>query len=241
MGAMGRMSEDWKEQVGLDKVYGVEGPEENKALYAKWAETYESGFVVDSDYVYHRQVAEVFCEGFAQFAQPVLDVGCGTGLVGAELARLGVSVVDGIDLSPEMLAEAGAKTHDGRPLYRQLIEADLTASMALADNAYAGVVSAGAFTHGILRPEAISELLRAAGPGARFALGINSAHFEEFAFDNWLEQRQFDGRIAELSFELRPIYRGADSTDPDQWSQVALFTTRTARGQGRAFDHGVTP
>lgn len=241
MGAVGKASADWREQIGLDKVYAVEGPAENKALYAEWAETYDSGFVVDSEYVYHRQVAEVFCEGFAEFAQPVLDVGCGTGLVGAELARLGVSVVDGIDISPEMLAEAGAKTHDGRPLYRKLIEADLTRSTALADRAYAGVVSAGAFTHGIFGPEAILELLRAAGFGARFALGINSAHFEEFTFDNWLRERQTSGQIAGLNFVLRPIYRDADRADPDQWSQVAVFTSRAAYGQGRAFGHGVPP
>ncbi|MCY3636608.1 MAG: methyltransferase domain-containing protein [bacterium] len=221
---MSRRSADWKEQIGLDKVYDVEGPEDNKELYAEWAETYDSGFVVDSRYVYPRQVAEVFCDGFAHLDQPVLDVGCGTGIVGTELARLDVSVIDGIDLSPEMLAEAEAKTHDGRPLYRQLFEADLTGPTELADGAYAGIVSAGAFTHGIFGPETISELLRVARPGARFALGINSAHFDEVGFGHWLEQRQLDGLIAGLNFDLRPIYEEADEADPDQWSRIAIFT-----------------
>ena len=224
MGSMSRRSADWKEQIGLDKVYDVEGPEDNKELYAEWAETYDSGFVVDSRYVYPRQVAEVFCDGFAHLDQPVLDVGCGTGIVGTELARLDVSVIDGIDLSPEMLAEAEAKTHDGRPLYRQLFEADLTGPTELADGAYAGIVSAGAFTHGIFGPETISELLRVARPGARFALGINSAHFDEVGFGHWLEQRQLDGLIAGLNFDLRPIYEEADEADPDQWSRIAIFT-----------------
>ena len=210
-------------ELALDKAYATDGSEGNRKLYAEWAETYESGFVVDSGYVYHRQVAEVFCEGFASLDQPVLDVGCGTGVVGGELAKLGVSVIDGIDLSPEMLAEAGAKTNDGRPLYRQLIEADLTASTELADHAYAGIVSAGAFTHGIFGPETISELLRVARRGARFALGINSAHFEQVDFGDWLEQRQSEGRITGLRFDLRPIYEEADEADPDQWSQVAVF------------------
>ena len=223
MGPMSRMSGEWREQVGLDKAYDVSGPEENRELYADWAETYDSGFVVDSRYVYPQQVAEVFCDGFAQIDQPVLDVGCGTGIVGAELARLGVSVIDGIDISPEMLTEAGAKSRGGRPLYRQLIEADLTDSNDLADHAYAGVVSAGAFTHGIFGPETISKLLRVARPGARFALGINSAHFDEVGFGDWLEQRQLGGLIAGLNLDLRPIYEDADEADPDQWSRIAVF------------------
>ncbi len=203
--------------------YAAKGPEANRELYASWADTYESGFIVDSGYVYHQEVVKVFSDGFTQKSQPVLDVGCGTGVVGGELAKLGVSVIDGIDISPEMLAEAAAKTHNGRPVYRQLIEADLTGQTELADDAYAGIVSSGAFTHGIFGPETISKLLRAASPGARFALGINSAHFDEFGFADWLEQQQLDGHIAELEFTLRPIYGEADEADPNQWTRIAAF------------------
>ena len=210
-------------ELGLDRAYATKGPVANRELYASWAATYDSGFVVDSGYVYHQEVVKVFCDGFADPSQPVLDVGCGTGVVGAELARLGVSVIDGIDISPEMLAEAAAKTLNGRPVYRQLIEADLTDRTDLVASAYAGLVSSGAFTHGILGPETISDLLRVASPGARFALGINSAHFEKFGFDRWLEQRQSDGHIAGLEFELRPIYEEADEADPDQWTFIAVF------------------
>lgn len=210
-------------ELALDKAYATDGPEANRELYSSWADTYDSGFIVDSGYVYHQQVAEVFCDGFANPDQPVLDVGCGTGIVGAELARLGVIVIDGIDLTPEMLAKAAAKAHGGRAVYRQLFEADLTGRTQLADRTYAGIVSAGAFTHGILGPETISELLRAARPGARFALGINSAHFEAFGFGDWLEQRQSEGGITGLGFDLRPIYEEADEADPDQWTRIAVF------------------
>lgn len=203
--------------------YAAKGPEANRELYASWAKTYESGFIVDSGYVYHQEVVKAFSDGLSDPGQPVLDVGCGTGVVGGELAKLGVSVIDGIDISPEMLAEAAAKTCNGRPVYRQLIEADLTGQTELADGAYAGVVSSGAFTHGILGPETILELLRAAKPGARFALGINSAHFEEFGFGNWLGKQQSDGHISELEFRLRPIYGEADEADPNQWTRIAAF------------------
>ncbi|WP_323671157.1 class I SAM-dependent methyltransferase [Candidatus Poriferisodalis multihospitum] len=143
-------------RIGLDDAYAVDGPEDNRKLYASWAETYESVFLAENDYEYHLHVAAAFCGGENLrngLDGPVLDVGCGTGVVGAELARLGVGVIDGIDISPEMLAKAAAKMHEGRATYRQLFEADLTGRLDLGSDAYAGIVSAGAFTHGHLGPE----------------------------------------------------------------------------------------
>jgi len=88
----------------------------------------------------------------------------------------------------------------------------------------AGIVSAGAFTHGHLGPEPIIELLRVARPGARCSVGINSAHFSEVGFGDWLAQRQSAGQISGLDFELRPIYGGADPDDPGRWTRIAVFT-----------------
>ncbi|WP_419855672.1 class I SAM-dependent DNA methyltransferase [Candidatus Poriferisodalis sp.] len=213
--------------IGLDDAYAVDGPEDNRKLYASWAETYESVFLAENDYEYHLHVAAAFCGGENLrngLDGPVLDVGCGTGVVGAELARLGVGVIDGIDISPEMLAKAAAKMHEGRATYRQLFEADLTGRLDLGSDAYAGIVSAGAFTHGHLGPESVIELLRVAQPGARCSLGINSAHFVEVGFGDWLLQRQSSGQISGLDFELHPIYGGADPDDPDRWTRIAVFT-----------------
>lgn len=213
--------------IGLEDAYAVDGPEANRKLYASWAATYESVFLAENDYEYHQHVAAAFCgdeDGVERLNGPVLDVGCGTGVVGAELARLGVPVIDGIDISPEMLAQAAVKTHEGRPTYRQLFEADLTGRLELDNDTYAGVVSAGAFTHGHLGPESVAELLRVARPGARCSLGINSAHFAEAGFGDWLARRSSDGEITGLGFQLRPIYGGADPDDPDRWTRIAVFT-----------------
>ena len=214
--------------VGLDDAYAVDGPEANRELYAAWAPTYESDFIAESRYIYHQQVAEVFCDGFADVDQPVLDAGCGTGIVGAELRRLGVTVIDGIDISPEMLAEARSKSVDGTAVYRELVQADLTEAIALPDHTYDGIVSAGAFTHGHLGPESLSELLRVARGEAHCAIGINSAHFSEFGFGDWLDRCVAEGAILGLEFVERPIYDGADLADPDNVTRIAIF--RVARG-----------
>ncbi len=211
----------------LDAAYAVESPDDNRKLYARWADTYESDFIAGSDYVYHHQVAAIFVDGFADLGSPVLDVGCGTGIVGEQLRALGVEIIDGIDISPEMLAVARAKVGGSDPVqvpvYRNLIEADLTGQIGIDSNRYAGVVSAGTFTHGHLGPDALGELLRVGRPGARYAIGINAAHFEEHGFAERFDRYEADGTIGHYRIVDTIIYGGADEDDLDQVARVAVF------------------
>jgi 2-polyprenyl-3-methyl-5-hydroxy-6-metoxy-1,4-benzoquinol methylase len=201
-----------EETFDLDRAYAVVTPEDNRRLYADWAATYDEGFVATHGYVYHRSVVTAFL-GRTRPTGAVLDVGCGTGVVGEELARWGVAEVDGIDLSPEMLDVAGTKrTEDGRRVYRQLIAADLTVDVDMNDGSYAGVVSAGAFTHGHLGPEPLAELIRIAAPGAVLAIGINADHFESAGFSSWFDEATSAGTITSLEVVESPVY------DPDRYA-----------------------
>ena len=210
--------------IGLKEAYSVKSPDDNRALYAKWADTYESEFTVPRRYVYDRNAAELLCQGLSG-GGPVLDAGCGTGLVGEQLRRLGIAVVDGLDLSAEMLARARSKTAaDGSPVYRQLIEADLTGPIDIASDTYAGIVSAGTFTHGHVGPDGLAELLRAARPGARGAIGVNFSIFETNGFKDRFERYAQDGVIESLDVQLRQVYEGADGSEPNHMAQFAVFT-----------------
>ncbi len=210
--------------IGLEEAYSVESPDDNRALYAKWADTYESEFTVPRRYVYDRNAAELLCQGFSG-SGPVLDVGCGTGLVGEQLRRRGIAVVDGLDLSSQMLAKARSKTAaDGSPVYRHLIEADLTGPIDIAGDTCAGIVSAGTFTHGHVGPDGIAELLRAARPGARCAIGVNFSIFETNGFKDRFERYAADGVIDGLEVMLRQVYEGADGGEPNHMAQIAVFT-----------------
>ena len=217
-------SDQSAEPIGLKEAYAVTSPDDNRALYAEWADTYESEFTVPRRYVYDRNAAELLCEGFLG-SGPVLDAGCGTGLVGEQLRRLGVAVVDGLDISPEMLAKAGSKTApDGSPVYRQLIEADLTGPIDIVSDTYAGLVSAGTFTHGHVGPDGIAELLRIARPGARCVIGVNSSIFESNGFKDRFERYSADGVICGLEVMLRQVYEGADGSEPNHMAHIAVFT-----------------
>jgi len=218
-----------EETFDLDRAYAVVTPEDNRRLYADWAATYDEGFLASHGYVYHESVVRAFLQR-TRPAGAVLDVGCGTGVVGEELARWGISEVDGIDLSPEMLEIAATKhTDDGNEVYRRLISADLTAAVDIEDRSYAGVTSAGAFTHGHLGPGPIAELVRIAAPGAVLAIGINADHFQSAGFAEWFNEAVSSGAITNLEVVESPVYDAEryDATDAaahaSTISSVALF------------------
>jgi predicted TPR repeat methyltransferase len=71
----------------------------------------------------------------------ILDIGCGTGLVGAAVRDL-AGRLDGVDISPAMLEKAKAKT-----VYDGLFQADLTSFMAGRANGYDAVLGAATLIH----------------------------------------------------------------------------------------------
>ncbi len=225
---------DDQSSPGLDAAYALQTPEDNRRLYSRWADTYDDDFIRESGYVYHRNVAAVHLgvwpDGPSAPApgsgEPILDVGCGTGAVGLELRRLGASVVDGIDLSAEMLAKAAAKIEQDEPVYRELAEVDLTEAHGLPGTPYRGVVSAGTFTHGHLGPEPLLALVANAAPGTRFTIGVNGAHFVEHGFEARLGELERSNRITARALVPVPMYADADPADPNRFAQVVVFTLR---------------
>lgn len=211
----------------LAAAYSLDGPDANRALYARWAATYDTGFIVDSGYRYHEQVARVFAAHCLDGIVPneaVVDVGCGTGLAGQALRQHRELIVDGIDISPEMLQQAAGKRHHGEPVYRRLIEADLTQPLPIDDHSYAGALSVGTFTHGHVGPEALYELLRIIRPGGRAAIGINAAHFTAAGFSSAFDRLVHEGRVIALRLIDAPIYADTDMRDPDLFAHIAVFT-----------------
>ena len=208
----------------LADAYSVETPEDNLDLYARWAETYESSFVADEGYVYHHGVATAFLEAFISRNEPILDVGCGTGLVGEALCANSSfqSSVEGLDLSSEMLEQARLKkTATGQPIYSDLHIGDLTTSLNLPNNAYSGVISCGTFTHGHVGPEAFDELYRVAQSGALFAIGINPDHFSNQGFETRFRKDVSAGIITKPVYKKVQVY--STGSHKDEKFPVGIF------------------
>lgn len=184
------------ETIGLDAAYSVKSPEDNRRLYAKWAATYETSFVDAKQYRYPKAIAEVFNELVGAVIR-VLDIGTGTGLTGMYVSRLRPElVIDGLDISPEMLAQAKLKLReDGAAVYRQLYERDLTKEVPNENPVYEALFSSGTFTHGHLGPECIANLLPLLAPNGWLVVGVNNEHYESKGFDGVLASLVADGAI----------------------------------------------
>lgn len=164
-------------EIGLNDAYSLKTPEDNKKLYAKWAATYESDFVDKQGYKHPQVIAEIFHNNLPEIKK-VIDIGTGTGLVGKYLKELRPEIlIDGIDISPEMLAEAAKKG-----VYRNLIEQDLNLPVANSDAPYDALVTIGTFTHGHLGIEVLDNLIPLVEKGGYFVVAVNEKYFHEHSF-----------------------------------------------------------
>lgn len=164
-------------EIGLNDAYSLKTPEDNKKLYAKWAATYESDFVDKQGYKHPQVIAEIFHNNLPEIKK-VIDIGTGTGLVGKYLKELRPEIlIDGIDISPEMLAEAAKKG-----VYRNLIEQDLNLPVANSDAPYDALVTIGTFTHGHLGIEVLDNLIPLVKKGGYFVVAVNEKYFHEHSF-----------------------------------------------------------
>jgi SAM-dependent methyltransferase len=106
-----------------------------------------------------------------RLVESAADLGCGTGRTGAWLRRNGVAAVDGVDLTPEMLAVARSKR-----VYRRLLEAPV-GSTGLESSAYDLVTVSLVDEHlPDLRP-LYAEAWRIAKPGGLLVLVGLHPHF----------------------------------------------------------------
>lgn len=129
-------------------------------IYDEWAATYNDEVGNEAqNYVAPILVAQAaikFKPSNSLANSVILDAGCGTGLVGQALAMTGAKAIDGLDLSPAMLAVAKQTG-----IYRNLAQADLTRPIERADETCDIVVCVGTFTLGHVGPDpALREFVR---------------------------------------------------------------------------------
>jgi SAM-dependent methyltransferase len=125
--------------------------------YGEWAPSYEDTVQDAMDIALLERLS-------LDWRGPVADLGCGTGRTGAWLREHGAREIDGVDLTPEMLAQARE-----RGVYRRLVEADVGAT-GLATGAYALVTTSLVDEHlADLRP-LYAEAFRLVRPGGAYVL-----------------------------------------------------------------------
>ena len=135
--------------------------------YGEWSRTYEDVVLDEMDL---RLFARLRSVDWAA-AGHALDLACGTGRIGVWLRGQGVGRLDGIDLTPEMLAQAKAKA-----VYDRLLQGDVT-DTGLPAASYGLIVQSLADEHLADLGPLYAETSRLAAPGGLFAIVGFHPHF----------------------------------------------------------------
>ena len=148
----------------LRRAYALSGASSAKELYDVWALRYD-GNLRDLNYESPQRAVDALVSTVSKTHLSskagkfeILDAGCGTGQVGSCLMQssLGLKcVVDGLDISPGMLAVARDKQ-----IYRNLMAGDLCERIDRPDESYDFVLCVGTLTKGHVGPDAVKELVR---------------------------------------------------------------------------------
>ena len=192
----------------LRRAYGLTTEQERDRLYDDWAETYDQTMMDGLGYLSPIHLADEFAEHTPWRDRPVLDLGCGTGLVGKFLASHGFTAIDGLDLSDAMMGRAAA-----RGVYGTFITADLTRPLPIADGTYAGAICSGTFTSGHVDASCLDEIARILAPGGIFGASVNHAVWEASGFSAGFARLVATGIFEEVSVKESTYYQSSTSTD----------------------------
>ncbi len=171
------------QQGFLQSAYRAVSPDETREFYQDWARTYDDE-VRENGYITPSRCAAALAELVPDKAAPVLDIGCGTGLSGLALRDAGFRVMDGSDLSPEMLK--GAAAH--KELYRKLWEVDLKNPFPFAPATYQNAAAMGVLATSHAPAGTIDEILAILPAGGMFVFSLN---------DHTLKDPEYEARINE--------------------------------------------
>lgn len=203
---------------GLEQVYAATNPEELNVGYRHWASDYDRD-TFSLGYHLPLTVGGFVARHLAVDAGPILDAGAGTGLTGKTLQILGYKELDGLDLSPDMLALARANG-----IYRRLEEAELGKALPFETDAYAAFVSTGVFTEGHAPVSGFDELIRVTRPGGLGIFMTRGTYWDE-PFGDRMRELESEGKWTLL--EKSEPFRAFFLAEPEVTSLAFVYRINT--------------
>lgn len=122
----------------------------------------------------------------------ILDVGCGTGLLGQQLNSYNFQNLYGIDISDKSL-----QMSEKLKIYQELKWAELGKQLDFADNSFDAWVSSGVFTRKQVPLNAFDELIRVLKPNGIFIVGLRVE--DEDYYYNKIKEYYAQGILVEVS------------------------------------------
>jgi predicted TPR repeat methyltransferase len=168
-----------------ERVLQAGNPDELAAAYADWADRYDADLAGEMGYRAPLAAAELLDLHLDAKSARILDAGCGTGLAGQELTRLGYQDMVGLDYSADMLAQAKLKG-----VYQALLQRDLTRPLDIEDNHFDAVICVGTFTLGHVGPDTISELVRITRTGGLICFTVRDEAWTRDSYEKTIDALQ---------------------------------------------------
>ncbi|ARP62070.1 SAM-dependent methyltransferase [Mesorhizobium sp. WSM1497] len=208
---------DSKHQGTLGAAYAAKRPEEVAALYDRWSQTYDADMSA-AGYRHPTICLALLTRHLPRGSAPLLDAGAGTGLIGEWLDIAGYPQVEALDISQGMLDQAARKG-----VYSALHCLALGGHLPFADDAYAGVISAGVFTSGHVGVEGLDELIRICRPGGIIVLTVKNSLWDQ-GFATRVAELEAQGLVTRVE-ETRPYVSMPGEADTVPSRGLALRVT----------------
>ena len=164
-------------------IYKLKTTNEIMKYYDEWGikNKYDQDMVV-WNYTGPKESVNVFKKYALNKNIKILDAGCGTGLVGAELKKYNYLNIVGADLSKKLLDLVP------KGYYKKLEQTDLNKPINADNNTYGGILCVGTFTYGHVKPQALDEFIRITANKGLICFTINEGIYEKYGFDKKIKE-----------------------------------------------------
>jgi ubiquinone/menaquinone biosynthesis C-methylase UbiE len=199
-----------KSQLGegefLRRAYALQSTSEARNLYDEWAKSYDADLSAEQ-YAFPERASTALQQAVGENLSnlKILDAGCGTGMVGLCLQKLGARDIVGIDISPGML-DVARKT----AAYEDTREADLTKRLEFRDGEFDAVICVGTLTRGHVGPDVLDEFVRVVGNGGLVVATVLGDIWESNGFKRKVDELGKDTVVICRSDEIGVV---ADRSD----------------------------
>ena len=177
------MDMDRKDIINKMPIYKLKSSKEVMKYYKEWSKKNKyNKEMIELNYTAPKETVTVFKKYQSNKNIKILDAGCGTGLVGAELKKFNYTNIDGVDLSKDLL------NLTPKSYYNNLEQVDLNKPLKIKSNIYDAVMCVGTFTFGHVKSPALDGFIRITKNKGLICFTINEGIYEDYGFDKKIKQ-----------------------------------------------------
>ena len=134
----------------------------------------------------------------------ILDAGCGSDLVGMELAKKDYINITGVDFSQSMMDLIP------KNIYKSLKLIDLNETLFYKENSFDAIICVGTFTYGHVKAHALDEFLRITKNKGLICFTVNEGIYSKYKFDKKIKKlsKNNSWNILELSKSSYIVNKG---------------------------------